>query len=151
MRLKVMQKHSIKVQKKFKPRGTNCKYSRPVTANSEAAMKKGAWMRLKHDVWSGEISFSRTQQAEKRIGWRDERGWRIRGWRMQEKGESRVKEGYPPTLPTNDIHILILEHIIYVQWQSEMIGIISSALNFKNITEHNLRFCIFAQNQHSVW
>lgn len=42
MRLKVAQKHRVRVQKKFKPRGANCKYSRPVTANSEAAMKKGA-------------------------------------------------------------------------------------------------------------
>lgn len=34
-------------------------------------------MRLKHDVWSGEISFSRTQRAEKRMGFRGKAGRRM--------------------------------------------------------------------------
>lgn len=29
-------------------------------------------MRLRHDVWPGEISFSKTQQAEKKMGFRRE-------------------------------------------------------------------------------
>lgn len=92
MGLKVMHKHRINAQKKFKPRG-NCKSAPDRWLRSDCE-KRGVWMRLKHDVWSGEISFSRTQRAEKRIGWREDRvgGW---GGRILKRNTSSYSGQFP--------------------------------------------------------
>lgn len=46
-----------------------CKYSEPVTANSGVAVKKGAQMRLKRDVWSGEIFSCLNRQKRGWMKW----------------------------------------------------------------------------------
>lgn len=120
MGLKPVHKHRISVQKKKKkkvgPHGElrkYCKYSEPVTANSGVAVKKGAQMRLKRDVWSGEIFSLRTQQAEKRL---DEVG---RGWG---RGQQEVKAGLRGEIPAS-----LWSHFLnncatqfYIHWHAQI-------------------------------